>query len=267
VSAVVTVLRRVIRQLTEWKMAMPKRGSSNTKSLQEKLRRPPEPLDDKAIQRILNDVGYTPESLDTSATCPPDVRAERAIARKRLSDDIDDAAIRCCVAISIRSRRKTFRQIDLIVKTTRRLKTLLENENTWTAIAPHISQLRFEAKSANPIFSRNSLDALLDAVAMALHPKTCVTDEAEGKVNEIVQDLTKQSIFETLIGELEKVFVTHFDIPARIRRPKHEDNDAPFIRFVKSVLRELKLDGKYTDEAIIHARTVARSGRGRRKAA
>jgi hypothetical protein len=169
------------------------------------------------------------------------------------------------LAIGVRSRVKTFRNIDSVIKSAKRLKSLLNNEDIWTIIAPHLIQLEADK---NRGFSRDSLDVLLDATARALHPKRSFKDDkAENKVTEIVQELTKQSIFDTLVGALENVFVTHFGLPASIHRPKHEDDDALFIRFVRSVLPELKVSGMYTDEAIIRARSTARSALGRRKAA
>lgn len=226
---------------------MPKRIPAATKApaRKKKTTNPQSDLDDEAIQKVVSAVGNVPEGLDSH----------------QLSYDIGFAETRYRTAIDIRSRKRRRRQLELISNSAARLKILLGNDETWTAIAPHIAQLGFETQSEIPIFSRDFPDVLVRAVSNALRPD----NRWQNAADQVAHDLTKQSPFETLVGQLEKVFVKHFATRARVNRTSDIKQDTPYIRFIRSVLKQLRL--AYTKEAIIRATSVARSGHGRRKAA
>jgi hypothetical protein len=221
---------------------MPKRTTSPATA---KPSRPQSDLDDEDIQKIVSAVGDEPEGFN----------------KYQLSYDIGFAETRYRTAIDTRSRKRRRRRLELISKSAARLKILLADDDTWTAIAPHIAQLGFEAQPENLMFSRDFPEMLVRAVSDALRPD----HRFQGAADQVAHDLAKQSPFETLVGQLEKVFVKHFATRARVNRPNDRENDTPYIRFIRSVLKQLNLT--YTDEAIIRATSVARSGQGRRKAA
>jgi hypothetical protein len=183
-----------------------------------------------------------------------------AMAKKGLSHDIGVAENRYWDAKSLRSRRQKFEQLDEISKCAKRLKRLLDDENAWRAIIPHLPL------AVDQDFSRRSVATLIEAVHKACHPRY-PQNAAEEMVKEIVEDLTKQSPFETLVGELYKVFEKNFGMEAQVNRPNDEKNDTPYIRFVMCILKKLQIPGTYTTESIIRATSIARSGLGRRKTA
>jgi hypothetical protein len=249
--------------LTDWKRAMSKRARLRNKYLQEQLGPPKEDLDDVAIARILKAVRHTPKDLDTTGpgTEDPFLRAKRQRNRMQLSYDIGLAETRCRTANYIRHRRRIRQQLELISQRAEQLKRLISADDTWTAIAPYLT------------LSRNFPDKLLSACDMALKGNTAIEDKktAEEKAadqvvaDQVVMDLKRQSSFETLVSGLIKIFEKHFNLPVKTTRPNDEKNDTPYMKFVRATLKEFGLS--YADEAIISATSVARSGRGRRKAA
>jgi hypothetical protein len=182
-----------------------------------------------------------------------------ATSKRELSYDIGVAASRYCDVKGLGARRQKYEDLDSIAKCAKRLKRLLDDQNAWQAITSHLPS------DISQAFSRGALVTLIEAADKARGPRR-IQNAAEKKiVDETIEDLSKQSPFEMLVGELCKVFEKNFGTLAQVNRPKNKENDTPYIRFVIHVLKTLQLPGS-SRESIIRATTIAKSGRGRRKA-
>lgn len=177
---------------------MPKRatakGSPKTKRLERDLHwygnKDPDrgECHEDEIQAIINAVGVP---LRTSNT---------ASSRKELSRDIGIAESLYWTAIDVCDFGRTEDHLELISKAAARLQILLNNEDAWKSIAPHIPLL-FETGSENRTFSRGSLDILLGA-----------TEKALGSMSNRVQPLKGERPSEIVIAPLLEVFAKPFPI-------------------------------------------------------
>jgi len=190
------------------------------------------------IQAIVKAVGVP---LRTSNTI---------LSRKELSYDIGIAETLYWTAIDVRDFGRTKKHLGLIYKSAARLKKLLNNEEAWKSIAPHVPLL-FEVGSDKKTFSSNSLDVLL-----------CATEKALASVSNSQQVLKEDRPSEIVIAQLMKVFEKHFAAQVITSRPKGEKNQTPYLRFVKIVLRKTGLpDYDDDNETIIRATSKARKAK------
>lgn len=193
------------------------------------------------IQAIIKAVGVPLKAQNT------------ATSRRELSYDIGKAETLYWTAIDVRGFRNTQKQLGMISKSAARLKNLLNNEDAWRSIAPHIPLL-FDPGSENRTFSRGALDTLLRATKKALE-----------SVSSSVEVLKEERLSEILIAQLMDVFEDHFAADARINRPSDEEKNTPYLRFVKIVLRKTSLPD-YDNETIIRATSKARRAKQARAA-
>ena len=220
----------------------------------------PRPLDDNAVQRILDAVG----SEVTSATLnKEDLAADlaRLVAVYRRGHADRGLA---------KDRKK--RMTDILNGARQIIRA--SNNDVWSLISS-IRKTKKSSHRASPTRYQSNpyreelhttMERLVEDIGHWFEPRLPPIPSPPGSTWDARRS---RSAFEKLVGDLAELFGKQFGLKATFHR-RESDNvpDSPFIRFVEQVLKEFRITHQrrhYSRESIAKALTDARTGRVRNK--